>query len=94
MRPACALSAGLSKPSSLRLRAEKRVRDNLDLVLPDTPDAETRRITARVANNAGGTPIEFYSGDDFLARVKDARQSGPGLSAIHDAQNRGAKSFF
>jgi KDO2-lipid IV(A) lauroyltransferase len=63
----------------------KRVRDNLHLVLPDTPDAETRRIAARVANNVGRPLIEIYSGDDFLARVKDAPQSGPGLSAIHDA---------
>jgi KDO2-lipid IV(A) lauroyltransferase len=67
----------------------KRVRDNLHLVLPETPDAETRRIAARVANNVGRTLIEIYSGDDFLARVKDAPQSGPGLSAIHDAQKQG-----
>ncbi len=67
----------------------RRVRDNLALVAPETPDAERTRIAKRVANNVGRTLIEIYSGDDFLARVKDAPRTGPGIQAIEDAQQQG-----
>ena len=64
----------------------KRVHANLDLVTPEMPEAEKRRIAARVANNVGRTLIEIYSGDAFLARVKNAPQSGPGVQALKEAR--------
>ena len=67
----------------------RRVRDNLDLVAPDTSDAEKTRIAARVANNVGRTLIEIYSGDAFLERVQNAPRTGPGMSAIEQAQREG-----
>ena len=67
----------------------KRVHDNLDLVDPEMPLAEKRRIAARVANNVGRTLIEIYSGDDFLDRIRHAPQNGPGIEAIREARNQG-----
>ena len=67
----------------------KRVHANLDLVAPGMPEAEKNRIAARVANNVGRTLIEIYSGDAFLARVKDAHQYGPGVAALKEAQQKG-----
>ena len=67
----------------------KRVYANLELVAPETPEAEKRRIAARVANNVGRTLIEIYSGDAFLSRIKDAPQSGPGIAEIKTAKDQG-----
>lgn len=67
----------------------KRVRDNLSLVAPEISETEKTRIAKRVSNNVGRTLIEIYSGDDFLAHVKDAPQTGPGHAAITEARDKG-----
>lgn len=68
---------------------DKRVRDNLNLTCPDLPKSEVDRLCRAVLNNAGRTVIEFYSGDEFIARAKAAPISGPGLQALEDARAAG-----
>lgn len=63
----------------------KRVRANLDLVFPDLPEAEKRRLIRAVPNNVGRTLIEIYSGQEFIDRVKDVPLTGPGAEALDEA---------
>ena len=63
----------------------KRVRANLDLVCPDMPEAEKRRLIRAVPNNVGRTLIEIYSGQEFIDRVKDVPLTGPGAEALDEA---------
>ena len=67
----------------------RRVERNLKLALPDIGAAERARLARIVPQNVGRTLIEIYSGEDFVARVKDARQSGPGLAALEAARDAG-----
>ena len=67
-----------------------RIRDNLNLVLPDLPEAEVRKIERNVPNNVGRTLIEIYSGDEFIKRVANAPLIGPGVEALQAAKQSDA----
>ena len=67
----------------------RRVRDNLALVRPDLSEAEIRHMQRAVADNAGRTLIEIYSGPEFKARLADAPIDGPGLAALDAARAAG-----
>ncbi|MCA3543467.1 MAG: lauroyl acyltransferase, partial [Rhodobacter sp.] len=45
---------------------DRRVRENLAKILPDLPEAEVRRLSRAVPNNAGRTLIEMYSGEELI----------------------------
>ncbi|WP_339690373.1 lauroyl acyltransferase [Celeribacter baekdonensis] len=64
----------------------RRVRENLAHVMPELPEAEVKRLMRAVADNAGRTLIEIYSGADFIARMKDVTFEGPGVEIIEQAR--------
>ena len=65
---------------------QTRIRDNLRHVLPELSHAERERIVRNVPNNVGRTLIEIYSGEEFIARIKDAPLVGPGVAALEAAK--------
>lgn len=67
----------------------KRVQDNLAKVLPDLPAAQVARLKVQVANNAGRTLMEVYSGAQFKRFVADSPITGAGLEHILAARARG-----
>ena len=68
---------------------DKRVRENLALVMPDLPEAEVKRLMRAVPRNVGRTLIEIYSGDDFIARATAEPLKGEGLAALDAAHAAG-----
>jgi Kdo2-lipid IVA lauroyltransferase/acyltransferase len=68
---------------------DKRVRDNLALIVPDLPEAEVKRMCRKVPENVGRTLIELYSGRDFVAHVTREPLTGPGLAALDAAHQQG-----
>ncbi|MCQ0092007.1 lysophospholipid acyltransferase family protein [Roseovarius sp. M141] len=71
-----------------------RVRENLELVLPDLPKSEVRRLMRAVPDNAGRNMMEMYSADEFSARARHSPVSGPGLPAIEQARADGRPIIF
>jgi len=63
----------------------RRIRDNLDYVLPDLPRSEVRKLMRRVPANAGRMLIESISAEEFTARLQDTQLSGPGVAALREA---------
>ncbi|WP_050526024.1 lysophospholipid acyltransferase family protein [Pseudorhodobacter aquimaris] len=68
---------------------DKRVRDNLALVMPDLPQAEVRRLMREVPRNVGRTLIEIYSGKEFIERATAEPLQGEGLAALDEAHAAG-----
>lgn len=68
---------------------DKRVRDNLNLVMPDMPEAEIRRLMRAVPANVGRTLIEIYSGAEFVQRAIAEPLKGEGLAALDEASEAG-----
>jgi len=67
----------------------KRVRENLALILPDLPESEVKRIDRAVPRNVGRTLIEIYSGAEFVARATAEPLKGEGLAALDEAHEAG-----
>ncbi|SEH61580.1 lysophospholipid acyltransferase family protein [Paracoccus alkenifer] len=68
----------------------RRIRANLALACPDLPEAEIRRLTRAVPENAGRAMAETYSGADFLAHIrKGSRLDGPGVALLESAAQAG-----
>ncbi|WP_460273306.1 lysophospholipid acyltransferase family protein [Celeribacter sp. ULVN23_4] len=65
----------------------KRVRANLNHVMPEMPEAEIRRLMRAVPDNAGRTLIEIYSGPEFIAKMKDIHFDGPGAEILREARD-------
>jgi len=63
----------------------RRVRENLALVMPDLDRGEARRIRLAATGNAGRQIIETYSGPEMAAEVGPVPMTGPGASALLDA---------
>jgi Kdo2-lipid IVA lauroyltransferase/acyltransferase len=68
---------------------DKRVRENLALILPDLPEAEVKRMMRAVPRNVGRTLIEIYSGAEFIARATAEPLKGEGLAALDEAHTAG-----
>ncbi len=64
---------------------DRRIRQNLALVLPGLPEPEVRRIIRAVPDNVGRTVIEIYSGPEFIARAVSNPLTGPGVPALEAA---------
>jgi KDO2-lipid IV(A) lauroyltransferase len=67
----------------------KRILRNLDLIVPDMPAAEKKRIARKVPNNIGRTMTELFFPDDFLRSIENCPVEGPGLDALITARNSG-----
>lgn len=64
----------------------RRIRENLALARPDLSPAEVAALARAVPDNAGRSVAEIYSGEDFVARIRDADPlEGPGLPALEAA---------
>ena len=68
-----------------------RVRENLELVVPEMPKSERERISRNVCNNVGRALIEIYSGEEFLDRIKDSPFTGPGVETFQKAREEGRR---
>lgn len=68
---------------------DKRVRENLALILPDLPPKEVKRMTRAVPRNVGRTLIEIYSGAEFVARATAEPLQGAGLADLDAAHAAG-----
>ncbi len=68
---------------------DRRVQQNLALVMPDLAPAEVRRLVRKVPENLGRTLIELFSGREFVRRVTAGGISGPGLAALDRAHAEG-----
>ncbi|WP_417257553.1 lysophospholipid acyltransferase family protein [Celeribacter sp.] len=64
---------------------DKRVRNNLALVMPDLTEAEVKHLMRAVPANAGRTLVEVFSGPEFKARARKAEITGGGLAALEQA---------
>lgn len=73
---------------------DRRVRDNLALVCPDMPEDEVARLCRDVADNAGRTMIEIYSGDEFVERIARMPMTGPGLKVLEKARDEGRPAII
>ena len=67
----------------------KRVRENLALILPDLPESEVKRMVRAVPRNVGRALIEIYSGAEFVARATAEPLKGEGLAALDEAHEAG-----
>lgn len=64
----------------------RRIRANLDLVLPDIDPFERERLTRAVPENFGRTMIELFSPTEFLDIARKTTLNGPGLQALEQAR--------
>ena len=67
----------------------KRILRNLDLIVPDMPVAEKKRIARKVPNNIGRTMTELFFPDDFLRYIENCPVEGPGLNVLLAARDAG-----
>ena len=63
----------------------KRIRINLAYTCPELTKAQVNRLCYEVPNNVGRTLIEIYSGDRFIARVRNTPLEGAGAAALEEA---------
>lgn len=63
----------------------KRVRKNLNYVMPDLPEDAVKRLCREATNNAGRNLIEMYSGAEFKERAAQFPLQGEGLVALDQA---------
>src|SRR5690606_27498742 len=68
----------------------QRIRANLAMARPDLSEAEIRRLTRAVPDNAGRSLAETYSANEFTDRVRASDPlTGPGLPALEEAAATG-----
>lgn len=72
----------------------RRSLENLDLIRPDLPRAERRRIADAVNDNLGRTLIENYAHAELGARLADVPITGGGLAAVEAARAEGRPVIF
>ncbi len=68
---------------------DRRVRANLQHVLPDLPERELRALCRSVPDNAGRSLVEICSGEQFKRRASAVDIEGPGLAAMEAARAAG-----
>ncbi len=68
---------------------DTRVRNNLNMILPELPAAEVTRLTRAVPDNFGRALIESYSGEEFIAHLADVPLQGEGVEALAEAHAAG-----
>lgn len=65
----------------------KRIRDNLDLTMPELSKAERAAMVRAVPNNVGRTVIEIYSGKEFIDRATRLPLTGDGVAVLEHARD-------
>lgn len=65
----------------------KRIRDNLDLTMPELAKAERDAMVRAVPDNVGRTVIEIYSGAEFIDRAARLPLTGEGVQVLEQARN-------
>lgn len=83
------MGAMMSRVLAPLLGYRKRVRDNLDLVWADLPEADKRRLARQVPENFGRTLVEIYSGAQLKDHLADTKPEGPGVAALEQAHAEG-----
>lgn len=63
----------------------RKIRDNLALACPDLPLEEVHRLEREVPDSLGRMLAEIYSGEEFVARVRDLPIEGPGAEVLEQA---------
>ncbi len=71
----------------------KRVRENLAHACPDLSEAEVKRLSITVPDNAGRNMIELYS-PEFPEHVRNTPVTGPGLAVIEKARAENRPVLF
>ncbi|MEE2946648.1 MAG: lysophospholipid acyltransferase family protein [Pseudomonadota bacterium] len=72
----------------------RRVQENLELVVPEIPEAQRKALVGRTSNNIGRTLAELFSPNDFAPRARQIELSGPGVAAIDEARVSGKSIIF
>ncbi len=101
---AAVLGAGRLLPYRLRIAAmgwlgghvigpvaglRRRIRHNLALVAPDLPASEISALCRKVPDNMARAMAETFSGDDFIAHVRESPVGGAGWAALQAARDEG-----
>jgi KDO2-lipid IV(A) lauroyltransferase len=71
-----------------------RIKNNLDLVLPDLDPLEKKRLIRSVPENFGRTVIELFSPSEFLKVSQATAIHGPGLEALIKAREERRPSIL
>ncbi len=71
----------------------KRVRDNLRFACPELPEAEIKRLSIVVPDNAGRNMMELYS-PEFRDHVRATPLTGPGLEIVRKTREAGRPILF
>ena len=70
--------------------ARKRIRANLDLIMPDLPEDDVNRIVLDVPYHMGRSVMELYAERQFADRVRQTPlEDSPGLAALDQARAQG-----
>ena len=84
-----AMGALASRVASPLAGWPERIRSNLAFARHDLDEAEMRRLQRAVPDAVGRSLAELYSGEAFLARVRDLPIGGEGAPAIEEARRDG-----
>jgi len=71
----------------------KRIRENLAHACPDLSEAEIRKLSRDVPDNAGRNMMELYS-PEFRDHVRNTPVTGPGLAVIEKARAENRPILF
>jgi len=72
----------------------RRIRKNLDLIFPEMPEAEKRRLNRSVRTMIGRTFAEIFSPQDVKAIAAKTPITGPGMAAAEEARAAGRPVIF
>jgi len=67
----------------------KRIVENLELIFPEMPTVDTKRLSQEVSRNIGITFTELFSPDDFLNANANYSLHGTGFEALKQAHAQG-----
>ena len=65
--------------------ANRRIRDNFELVWPELPEPEIKRLCREISNSAARVMVESFRTDDFNKKAEAAEFGGPGKDALLNA---------
>ncbi|AQS47617.1 MULTISPECIES: lysophospholipid acyltransferase family protein [Thioclava] len=67
----------------------RKIRENLAIACPDLSEDEIKRLQREMPDNLGRMLAEIYSGEEFVARVRDLPIEGPGAETLEAAHREG-----
>jgi len=67
----------------------KRIRTNLTLIQPELSEQEVKNLCRKVCDNVGRSFGEFFAGQPFWDRAKQAKITGPGFEPFKKAHAEG-----